>query len=245
LADRPHLILLNGTSCSGKSSLSRELREMTDRPYLAVASELFLPMLAGKFTGVDASVTKRMLEGKGKVDEVVHRAASSWSGIDAPLPKLGFQITMREEGGQPTYHAHCGPVGWSLVAGMHRAVAAMVRAGNFIVMEDVVSEVLLRDYCVALKGLDVYLVGLVCGLQELERRERERHNRAVGAVRMQFPRVHVPGEYDLRVDTETHGPTEGARLVLDHVASHPPRAFDELAARFGDGVAGPFPIETF
>jgi hypothetical protein len=225
--------------------VSRELRALTDRPYLAVASELFIPMLAGKFTGVDASITKGMLEGKGKVDEDVHRAASSWSDVDAPLPRLGFQITVRDEGGQPTFHSRCGPVGWNLVAGMHRAVAAIARAGNFIVMEDVVSEVLLRDYCVALEGLDVYLVGLVCSLQELERRERARHNRAVGAVRMQFPKVHVPGEYDLTVDTETLGPNEGAQLILDHVASHPPRALDILAARFVGSGFRPFPIETF
>jgi chloramphenicol 3-O phosphotransferase len=107
------------------------------------------------------------------------------------------------------------------------------------------SEVLLRDYCVALAGLDVYLVGLACSLPELERRERERHNRAVGAVRMQFPKVHVPGEYDLTVDTEVLSAEDGARLVLDHVARHPPRAFGAVAARFGGGVAERFPIETF
>jgi hypothetical protein len=90
------------------------------------------------------------LDGKENVDDAVHKAKASWGRPDSDLPKLGFQINVRNEGGRTEFHSSCGPVGWNLIAGMHRAVAAMARAGNRVVMQDVASEILMRDYCVAL-----------------------------------------------------------------------------------------------
>jgi chloramphenicol 3-O phosphotransferase len=239
------VILLNGTSCAGKTSLVRELQAASAKPYLAVASADFIPMLAGKFTGVDAQVLKGLFAGKENVDEAVHKATSSWGNPDAELPKSGFQITVRQEDGENRFHASCGPAGWNLIAGMHRAVAALAHAGNHVVMQDVVSEILMRDYCVALRGLKVYLIGLYCPLDELRRRERERSNRAVGAVDMQFRKVHVPGEYDLSVDTGKYNPKECAAMVLDHVQNCPPRAFGALSRQFGPLEVSSWPVETF
>jgi chloramphenicol 3-O-phosphotransferase len=239
------VILLNGTCCSGKTSLVREMQAASDKPYLVMASSDFIPMLAGKFTGVDDRIIKGLLEGKENVDEALHKAKASWSSPDSELPKLGFQITVRHEGGRAGFHSSCGPAGWNLIAGMHRAVAAMARAGNPVVMQDVVSEILMRDYCVALRGLTVYLVGLYCSQEELRRRERARSNRGAGAVDMQFDKVHVPGEYDLTVDTEKHNPKECAAMVLEHVQTRPPRAFDALAGKYGVVEISGWPVETF
>lgn len=245
MSEAGEVIILNGTSCAGKTSLVREMQAVSERPYLAVASADFIPMLAGKFTGVDEQIVKGLLAGKEHVDDAVHQAKASWGRPDSDLPKLGFQITVRHESGRSELHSSCGPVGWNLIAGMHRAVAAMAHAGNHVVMQDVVSEILMRDYCVALWGLRVYLVGLYCSLDELRRRERARSNRGVGAVDMQFHKVHVPGMYDVTVDTEKHNPKDCANIVLEHVHTQPPRAFAALVGKYGALEISGWPVETF
>ena len=121
------VIILNGATCAGKTSLVREMQAATERPYLVMASSDFIPMLAGKFTGVDDEIIKGLLDGKENVDDALHKATASWSKPDSDLPKLGFQITVRHQGGRTEFHSSCGPAGWNLIAGMHRAVAAMAR----------------------------------------------------------------------------------------------------------------------
>ncbi len=65
------------------------------------------------------------------------------------------------------------------------AFAALARAGNNLVIADVISEVLLTDYCHALQGLNVYLIRVHCSLKTLEDRERAQKNRTAGGARMQ------------------------------------------------------------
>lgn len=65
--------------------------------------------------------------------------------------------------------------------GFHRAVAGMAAGGNNVVVDHVLSEPWQLLDCVALFAPeDVVLVGVHCPLQELERREQERGDRAPG-----------------------------------------------------------------
>jgi chloramphenicol 3-O phosphotransferase len=88
-------------------------------------------------------------------------------------------------------------------------------------------------------------VGLYCSLDELRRRERARNNRGVGAVDMQLHKVHVPGKYDLTVDTEKHSAKDCAAMVLEHVQTQPPRAFAALVETYGALEISGWPVETF
>ena len=68
-------------------------------------------------------------------------------------------------------------------------------------------------------GLEVIFVGVHCPSGELERRERERHDRKPGMARIQFTQVHAQAIYDAEVDTSTLTPEECAARTVASVAS--------------------------
>jgi chloramphenicol 3-O-phosphotransferase len=214
--------------------MTREMQALSERPFVVTGIDDFLPMFSTKYIGVDLAAQNE---------------SHHWTAPGNKKSTEGFEILIKpgDEGtnGVPTLSSRCGPIGWSLLTGMHQAFAAMARAGNSLIVGDAASEVLMYDYCATLKGLKVYLIGVYCSLVELERREASQKGRGAGAARMQVDKVHVPGEYDFTVDSEKHSASECARLVVDFVENNPPRVFDELVKRHGDFKPAEFPVQTF
>ena len=68
-----------------------------------------------------------------------------------------------------------------------------------------------------LQPFDVFLVGVHCTLEELERRERLRGDRRIGEARehVEVDGVHGFGPYDLEVDTTGQDPSDVARELLE------------------------------
>ena len=116
--------------------------------------------------------------------------------------------------------------------GFHRAVAGMAAAGNNIVVDHVLSEPWHLLDCVALFAPeDVVLVGVHCALPELERREQERGDRALGLAARQITQVHAHGLYDIECDTSTAGPADCAQQIKNFLPHRPkPTAFEKLRA---------------
>jgi chloramphenicol 3-O phosphotransferase len=118
--------------------------------------------------------------------------------------------------------------------GFHRAVAGMAAAGNDLVVDHVLSEPWrLRDCLAVLADAEVFLVGVHCSLDELERRERARGDRPPGLAAYQYARVHAHGLYDIECDTTTATPRECAMRINAEIASYltrgaAPTAFDRL-----------------
>lgn len=126
----------------------------------------------------------------------------------------GFVFETVDDGGSPSVVIHSGPVLARLMSGMRRAVAAMVEQGNSLVVDDVMlggGEA--EDYRRLLSGFDVHFVGLFAPLEVLERRERERGDRALGLARWQFDRVHRGVDYDLEIDTTRTSPAMAAQAI--------------------------------
>ncbi len=134
-------------------------------------------------------------------------------------------------------------VGPKFGRGFVGCVRAMARAGNNIVVDDVLCESYRYDGKVdALTGLDllkqrvralepfsVLYVGVFCDLGELERRERARGDRSPGLARFQHGRVHAHSVYDVTVDTSRQRVAECASAVLRALARPPaPNAFSRL-----------------
>jgi len=127
-----------------------------------------------------------------------------------------------------------GEMGQRLFSGMHRAIATLSRAGLNVVADHVLVEPAWVQDCAALfADLPAYLIGICCPLEVLEQRERVRKDRTLGQARAQFERVHAHGVYDLAVDTAQAGPEECARMIQEHIRTHPPQAFRRIHA--GDG----------
>jgi chloramphenicol 3-O phosphotransferase len=182
------IIILNGTSSSGKTSIVHALQEILEEPYLDAGIDKFIWMLPGRY--LDRPLW----------DEVLGRATRA------------------------------GPVGHSLMAGMHQAIVALSRAGNNVIADHVLVEPgWLRECITLFSELPAFFVGVRCPLQVLEQREKERRNRTWGQAKAQFGVVHAHELYDVEVDTSISSPEECARQIKARIESgRPPGAFKRL-----------------
>jgi chloramphenicol 3-O phosphotransferase len=123
----------------------------------------------------------------------------------------------------------------NIIAGFHAAAAAIARAGNLVIVDDVLEEdpPWIENVLASFDGLDVTFVGVHCPLAELERREKERGDRRQGMARQQFEQVHAQAIYDVEVDTSVLCSEECASIIVDCMdAKQHPSAFERLRERF-------------
>lgn len=179
IADGPGTVLvLNGTSSSGKTSLARALQRRWPGPLLEAGLDRHLSMLPRQYLG------------------------PLWSQV----------YPYRHAGDGTISSISVGPVGAQLHRGMHRAVAALARAGCDVVLDHVLLERWLAvDLLQALDGVPTVLVGVQLPREVLAERERGRADRTLGQALAQLPAVHGHGGYDVEADTSVLEPGRGGR----------------------------------
>jgi chloramphenicol 3-O phosphotransferase len=122
----------------------------------------------------------------------------------------------------------------SIIRGFHASAAAIARAGNLVILDDVLEEEppWVESLVELFEGLPVIFVGVHCPLGELERRERQRQDRRTGLARLQIDQVHARAEYDLEVNTSILSPTECADRIVKRMGQrHHPSAFERLSEK--------------
>lgn len=182
------VIILNGPSCVGKTSIIKALQAKTSDLWLEVGIDKF-------FIGVVPP--KWYLEDRPEH----HKVMSSVSSVDAQ--------------GNPIFTLHVGPEGQQIIRGMHWAIAAYAKAGCNVIVDYICYEPLWQqDLLISLAGLDVLLVGLSAPLEVLEERERARATSPKGHTRSHHASVHNGWTYNLRVDTAGSNPEESAAQIL-------------------------------
>lgn len=137
------------------------------------------------------------------------------------------------------------PVVSKLYAGLYESIVAHSRLGLNVVADvghhDMYSKSLgiLADGARRLVGLPVMFVGVRCPLDVvMDRRHKTRWEiPADGSVPEPVKRwqeaVHVPGIYDLEVDTSVHSPAECVALIRRQLESPPsPTAFERIDKLF-------------
>ena len=198
------VILLNGTSSAGKTTLAQALQRIWPEPLQTIALDQFRDGMAGRYRGMNARGDEPGTRGLNVVPT---------NGTSGAMTKL-----------------HFGDVGRRTLAGMRRAIAAFAATGIDVVVDDLLLEpAFLRDYLVALAAVDVTFVGVRCPLAVVNERERARPGRFPGTAAGHFNDVHAHGTYDIEVDTSALSPRECAARVLAAVErSRPPTAFDRL-----------------
>ena len=118
--------------------------------------------------------------------------------------------------GSPSVEIQIGSELDRLMDGMRRSVAALARAGNNCLVDDVMlSSADQRAYLEQCSGFPIQFVGLLAPLDVIEQRERDRGDRAIGLARWQFPRVHVGIKYDYEINVVGNEPEQIARSVAD------------------------------
>ena len=142
--------------------------------------------------------------------------------MDAFLDMLPARYTSHPEGlrfirhdtSPPEVEIVCGPAVDHLLEGMRASVSALARAGNNVIVDEVLVDEDVSAYREALAGLDVLWVGIMAPLDVIEARERQRGDRDIGLARWQYPRVHRNIHYDLTVDAARSTPAENAGQIL-------------------------------
>jgi len=195
------IIVLNGASSSGKTSLARALQLQWPGPLLHLGTDSMIQMLPAPYSGMKPSARE---------------------GIQ-------FYNDVDERG--PVVHVRAGSVWRKLETSFARAVRVLAEDAHDLVLDLVLFEpASLAPYVRELHEQRTYFIGVRCILPVLEARELAREDRFQNLARAQHEAVHEPPRcYDLEVDTTSSGPHELARSILQFVDANPrPNAFSLL-----------------
>lgn len=194
------LIVLNGTSSAGKTSLGKAIQTTSPEPWI--------------LTGIDhwwSRLPDRYLD-----DEAAHPDGfqSIYQGSGQARRTVGFRI---------------GPTFRRLMYGLHRSVRGLVETGNNVIVDYLpFDEDLRRDAVTSWSDLGCHLIGVKPPIEVSEQWERERGDRDLGQARAMYTAAQALGRYDLVIDPSLGTPEDAARVVLDHVASATPSALKEV-----------------
>ena len=197
-----NIILLNGTSSSGKTTIAAALQDVLERPYL--------------HTGIDQFLIERLPKRLVVYSDAVHPANSG-----------GWLAIFRDEA---LSEVQIGPLGYKWIRGMYRAIAALAGEGLNVILDDVIYDRrVLKAAVEILPPEQVFFVAIGCPLEVAESREQARGLRVKGGARTFYDLVHQHGIYDLEVDSAKYSPRECAQQIKDGLKARPtPSAFSQL-----------------
>ena len=194
------VVLLNGTSSAGKTTLALALQRALGDYWHYWALDQFRDGMPARYRGLNSQDGEPGARGLNVVPVAHARGMVS---------EIRF-----------------GDLGLRMLRGMRRAAAAFAREGNNLIIDDLCLEPeFLEDYVTAFEDLDVLFVGLRCCAEVLEARELARPGRFPGTAVRQDERVHRAAVYDLEIDTAETGPEQAVELVIERLAKGPGEAF--------------------
>ena len=196
------IIILNGVPRSGKSSIVAVIQETFDGPWMNLGVDTFKEHVTPK--------------------------------------RYSPGIGLRPGGERPDLE----PLITLFYSAMYESIAAHSRLGLNVVVDVghhdayAISREILADSARRLKGLPVLFVGVRCPIEVIMERRRNTWG-AAGSADSSVPEpvhrfqreVHIPGTYDLEVDTSSLSPGECAEVIRRRLEDGPaPTAFKRLAA---------------
>ncbi|MCY3820138.1 MAG: AAA family ATPase [Gammaproteobacteria bacterium] len=200
------IILLNGSSSAGKTTIARMMQQLYREPWQHIALDQFRDGMSGRFRGLNSPPGD--------------------SGA------RGLNVVPVERDGEPVTEIRFGDVGRRVLRGMRRSIAAFAREGNHVIVDDLMfEESFLLDYLDVLKGLDVTFAGIRCDLEVVNAREASRPGRFPGTATFHFHAVHAHCIYDVEVDTTDSTPRQCAQQIM-RAADRPAHAFDQMREKF-------------
>jgi chloramphenicol 3-O phosphotransferase len=195
------IVILNGTPRSGKSSIAVAIQETFDGVWMNLGVDGFMRMTPARF-----------MPGMGL------RPGGECQEIEPLVPTL--------------YRA------------LYESIAAHSRAGLNVVVDVghhdayAVPRHILPDCASRLSGLPALFVGVRCPVETIMERRRDTGWKVGGAADDPVPRpvllwqreIHIPGIYDLEVDTSVLSTEECAAAIRRQLDDGPPpMAFQQLA----------------
>ena len=187
------VIILNGPSAAGKSSLQKSIQRLAPVPYLSV--------------GIDTFFNDLFPDEHGKL------------GVkpDADFGDSLRSVTIEDN----LVYLHVGSQGQKIVKGMNKAIAAYAKSGNNVVVDYIMYEqAWMKDLLDQLQGCPVYLIGVNLPLDVLQAREKARSTSPVGHGGSHYDTVHIGNNYDLWIDTSKNSSDQGAVKILDFIKNN-------------------------
>jgi len=188
------VIILNGPSAAGKSSLQKSIQRLAPEPYINV--------------GIDNFFNDLFPDQHGKL------------GIKTETD-FGMQlryVTIDDN----TVYLHVGPQGQKIVRGMHKAIAAYAKTGNNVVVDYIMYDPSwMQELREELQGCSVYMVGVTLPLHVLQEREQARSTSPIGHAKSHYDTVHLGNVYDLWIDNSQGSADEGAMKILEFIKNNP------------------------
>jgi chloramphenicol 3-O phosphotransferase len=201
------IILLNGSSSSGKTTLSHALQKAFREPYQHIALDQFRDGMPGRYRGLNSPPGTPGAQGLNIVP-VDH--------ADSRVTEIRF-----------------GDMGKTMLKAMRRAIRTFALEGQNVIIDDILFETdFLKDYLLVLKNIEVIFVGVRCGLDTVNEREGKRSGRFPGTATSHFEIVHQNLQYDLEVDTRASSPDSCASQIVEFIQDNKPTAFKLLRSRY-------------
>jgi chloramphenicol 3-O phosphotransferase len=197
------VIFLNGSSSAGKTTLAIMLQQLLEEPYQHIALDQFRDGMPGRYRGLNSP--------------------------EGTPGDSGLNIVPVENDGERLTHIRFGDHGDRVLTGMRKAIAAFARAGNNVIIDDLLFKpAYLHDYVEALADIPTWFIGVRCSLAVVNERESQRTGRFPGTATSHFEAVHAHAAgYDLEIDTSCSSPKECALAIINRLESEP-SVFDSI-----------------
>ena len=191
------VILLNGCSSAGKTTLARELQNISVEPLHHIALDQFRDGLPPSLRGMNSKAGDPGSRGLNVVPQLKD-------------DKLVTSITF-------------GDYGEKVLKVMRRAAAHLANIGCSVVIDDILfKKDYLMDYAKVLNPDRSWLVAVRCELNVVRAREKKRPGRFPGTADSHYDSIHDHGAaYDIEVDTTSQPVSKVAEEIINQIQRHP------------------------
>lgn len=194
------IIILNGPSSVGKSSIQKALQKKSALHFLRIGIDTFFDALIEQ---PDLS----NFEQDKKFDQYTQEGEYI-RGIEQ----------LNDEDGHLIVPLKIGSAGDRIIYGMHRAIAGYAQAGNNLIVDYILyKNGWMQDLCNSLHDCKVYLIGVHAPLEIIEERELNRNTSPRGHARSHYYTVHNQMIYDIEINTAQFSVEECADKVLEFI----------------------------
>lgn len=190
------IIVLNGTSSSGKTSLAVALQDVLDDSWLVFGVDTLIGALPLALVDIHEAAT---IDARPEVHDV--RDGGISFGADGDI-SVGLEYRRLE-------------ASWLM------GLATIATSGTRLILDEVFldGERSQERFRQSFPGRRIAWIGVTCDRDVATERERRRGDRVVGMVEKQSSLVHEGVVYDLVVDTTVHTAPELARRIANYLRS--------------------------
>ncbi len=203
------VIIINGGSSAGKTSMALEFQEIESEPYFLLGIDMFWFSMPQKEIDLE------------RVTPQYYRWCQEKTEDGLEYFRILPERLLNE----------------SMLARYTSMTAYLDRGLNVIADEVLWSQEWLLESLRVFHNYQTYYVGVYCSDEELRRREIQRGDRYLGWARGSQIYAHKDAIYDLKIDNTTLSPLDCAKMIKQFVDTNPnPEAARKMREKFSSCI---------